>query len=81
MKKNLRPHRVALWNELVPGLTKIFEEAESYKNRRTFEVEMWIFIGVSLVLGVAVVVLLTMVCKVKRENEQYKWNSNKSVQV
>jgi hypothetical protein len=22
-----------------------------------------------------------MVCKVKRENEQYKWNSNKSVQV
>jgi hypothetical protein len=61
MRQHLSSRHVAFWNTLIPNLTEKLEMIQ----QRTFEVEMWIIVGLSSLLLVIVVLLMLTICKIR----------------
>lgn len=67
IKQNFRADKVAFWNGLIPRLKRkktpsAFQQQETGTN---YETEMWVFLGISIVLLVGLVILLYLFIKTR----------------
>ena len=76
MSQHLRPHQVSLWNNLVPQLVHKFSELDRLRAIRVYDVELWIFVGLTGVMTIMVLVLLVILCRMTKGHADYSWNKN-----
>lgn len=71
MRRHLRAQTVAFWNELVPAL--LAREARAAPPPKTYRVEMWLFVGISVALLFLLLLALVAMMRNVRSSSPYRF--------